>query len=128
MPDKLPSSKRYKEYAVYWPSDQINPESQEWQKSIERNNGNKGKMKFIWQAARLDNYSAKIQIDGLESTGYWFTIQHNNENYKEIVANKMPAFPIQCPNCADNQEITFQVNLLKVQRRAVRLFGDKNWF
>lgn len=93
LPDKLPPSKRYGDYAVYWPSLNISSESaQPWTR-----NGNK--FHFAWQKSRLNPFLGSIQLDPTDNpTGYWFRI------WGEPGHVNIPAFPIKCPSCDDDWE------------------------
>ncbi|RUT43721.1 DEAD/DEAH box helicase [Paenibacillus anaericanus] len=106
LPDKLPPVKKYGQYAVYWPSLNIDPDAaKEWgrtpsgDESVQTGIG-KSKMKFKWEKAEYTPRMGNICSDQHSATGHWYKIMNMEES-----AQRMPAFPIKCPNCADDWEL-----------------------
>jgi ATP-dependent helicase YprA (DUF1998 family) len=105
LPDKLPPTKKYGQYALYWPSLNLDPEAKSWKRSLSKESNeaedkNKNKLEFSWEKANFNHKLGKIRSDNFDATGHWFQIKG-----KETAVNKMPAFPIYCPHCADNWEL-----------------------
>ncbi|MBS9806377.1 DEAD/DEAH box helicase [Bacillus toyonensis] len=99
LPDKISFQKKYGEYALIWPSANIDDDIKTWQRTLD--NG-KGKLKFSWVKANYENKIGKINrdISFLEHNAYLFLIEGEDEKSR----NQMPAFPIKCPHCADDWE------------------------
>lgn len=100
LPDKLPSSKRFGEYALFWPSLDIDADVKPWTRTVKEGNSGSKKLYFAWKKSHYDPHLGKIKLDSIDSpNGYWYQISGDNEE-----AYAMPAFPIICPHCADDWE------------------------
>ncbi|WHY03396.1 DEAD/DEAH box helicase [Neobacillus sp. DY30] len=98
LPDKIPLQKKYGDYALFWPSINIDEDIKTWQRTPD--NG-KGKLKFTWVKGNYENKIGKIKRDISfdEHNAYLFLIEGDDNS-----RNRMPAFPIKCPHCADDWE------------------------
>ncbi|WP_233096202.1 DEAD/DEAH box helicase [Alicyclobacillus sp. SO9] len=92
LPDKMPATKKYADYAVYWPGMQIHSDTAEWKR-------NGGAVRFSWEKASFNPFFGSIRTDALRNpTGHWFQI-HGQDT------DKIPAFPTRCCGCGDDWEI-----------------------
>jgi DEAD/DEAH box helicase domain-containing protein len=99
LPDKIPLHKKYGEYALIWPSLEIDEDITPWERTIDNND--KKKLKFSWVKANYENKIGKIKRDSFdEPNAYWYLVEGD-----EKIRDKMPAFPIKCPHCADDWEL-----------------------
>ena len=129
LPDKLPPSKKFGKYTIYWPSLDLDPEAKPWKRTLtgdepDPQGNTKHIMKFKWEKAKFNSKIGGICADKHEATGHWFKIEN-----LDAEAAEMPAFPIICPNCADNWEIRIPgepLNSIKKTRSPIR--GQRTGF
>ncbi|WP_349407933.1 DEAD/DEAH box helicase [Pseudalkalibacillus sp. SCS-8] len=100
LPDKIPFQKRYGEYALFWPSLDIDEDIKSWKRTIDTNN-KKNKLSFSWVKANYGDKIGQIKRDSFDDPNVYMFLIEGDEEYKA----KMPAFPIKCPNCADDWEL-----------------------
>ncbi|WP_199619859.1 DEAD/DEAH box helicase [Paenibacillus alkalitolerans] len=103
LPDKLPPIKKYGQYAVYWPSLNIDTDVKEWERTPSGDdnlNTKQKKLKFKWEKAEYKPRLGQICSDQHHATGHWYQISELND-----IVPQIPAFPIKCPNCADDWEL-----------------------
>jgi DEAD/DEAH box helicase domain-containing protein len=99
LPDKISLQKKYKEYALIWPSLEIDEDIKPWERTID-DVDDKKKLKFSWVKANYENKIGKIKRDSFDSPNvYLYSINGAEKN-----TDRMPAFPIKCPHCADDWE------------------------
>ncbi|THE11890.1 DEAD/DEAH box helicase [Bacillus timonensis] len=126
LPDKIPFQKKYGEYALVWPSLNIDDDIKTWQRTLD--NG-KGKLKFSWTKANYENKIGKIKRDISfdKHNAYLFLIEGDEQS-----RNQMPAFPIKCPHCADDWEskgpLTKNEPLESTKRTRSPIRGQKTGF
>jgi DEAD/DEAH box helicase domain-containing protein len=97
-------NKKYKEYAVYWPTDNEDAISK-WKVTFDGKpyQTEKPKLEMSWAKARYQPFKGIVQVDNKSSnsTGFMYVI-NSKEREKQDAINKMPAFSTRCPNCHTN--------------------------
>ncbi|UYV50701.1 DEAD/DEAH box helicase [Priestia megaterium] len=102
LPDKLPPVKRYGHYALFWPSLNIDEDiKKKWKRKLDYPDQDK-KLTFEWIKGTYDHKLGKLTVDNFENSNAYVYMVTGDEERK----NRMPAFPIRCPHCADDWEIS----------------------
>jgi Lhr-like helicase len=96
LPDSAAFAETYGSYAVYWPRVAM-PADEEW---------NREGLAFRWRRARLIPGTGEIRLGGAGSTGWVFRIERlgGSAGANSPDPADVPAFPIKCPSCGDDNE------------------------
>lgn len=129
LPDKVPFSKKYGEYALFWPSLKIDDDIKPWKRTYYDGGNKKKELKFSWTRAEYQPNLGKIVRDSFNNPNSHMYIIDG----ESMQSNKMPAFPIKCPNCSDdweskNQEIRKNEPLESTKRTRSPIRGQKTGF
>jgi len=116
LPDKLPTNKRYGNYALYWPSFDIKQDAAApW-------HAQHGQFTFQWKKAIFSPQIASLKVDALnDPTGHWFVIDGAE-------SDEIPAFPIKCPSCGDDWEGSTSKSIYSTARVRSPIRGQRTGF
>ena len=93
MPDRAQLARNAANYTVYWPST-LRPVTDNWR----RDNGH---YTFTYRRARLHPTSGELEIGEPSAAGWAFTVASTHPEDLD----RVPAFPIRCPQCGDDWEM-----------------------
>ncbi|WML48486.1 DEAD/DEAH box helicase [Neobacillus sp. PS3-34] len=98
LPDKLPATKMFKDYEVFWPGKEVDLEARKWSGT------HKGlSVNFAWERAYYNHSGGKINSESLgNSNGFRYVIRP--ENCDQDYVDNISAFSVRCPHCGDNWE------------------------
>lgn len=97
LPDSADFRDVFGTYAVYWPRTDATPSDEEWEREG---------LKFSFGPATLDPKRGELHFRSMGQTGYAFRITKSPGRRGASAAEPeaVPAFPIICPACGDNNE------------------------
>ncbi|RSK27609.1 DEAD/DEAH box helicase [Bacillus sp. HMF5848] len=137
LPDKVPFTKKYGEYALFWPSLDIDEDIKPWLRTYYDGSNTKRELQFSWSKVEYQPQLGKIVNDSYNNPNiHLYNIKgkkNQQDNVDTIQLNKMPAFPIKCPNCSDdweskNPEIKKKEPLESTKRTRSPIRGQRTGF